>query len=193
MSLPPGRPKEGSLPPGGKARSAKGAPVSPPGRPKGEYRSAQHEGSPVSAPGRPKRESLPLGGTARSAKGAPMTFWGAGSVTKALGRSLLVGLTLLWLTGVVGSGVVLKRLIDERSDHELHESAAMLMSLIAYTDDILMTAAMLGETRPHATAGNVAAHFTYLIRDASGRVLLQSPDASPDLHAVPPVPGQGSR
>jgi predicted metal-dependent hydrolase len=27
MSLPPGRPKEGSLPPGGKARSAKGAPI----------------------------------------------------------------------------------------------------------------------------------------------------------------------
>ncbi len=28
--------------------------MSPPGRPKGEYRSAQHEGSPVSPPGRPK-------------------------------------------------------------------------------------------------------------------------------------------
>ncbi|VGO10960.1 Hydroxymethylpyrimidine ABC transporter, transmembrane component [plant metagenome] len=30
--------------------------MSPPGRPKGEYRSAKHEGSPVSAPGRAKRE-----------------------------------------------------------------------------------------------------------------------------------------
>jgi two-component system OmpR family sensor kinase len=30
--------------------------MSPPGRPKGEYRSAQHEGSPVSPPGRPKGE-----------------------------------------------------------------------------------------------------------------------------------------
>jgi len=44
--------------------------MSPPGRPKGEYRSAQREGTPVSAPGRPKRELLPLGGKARSAKGA---------------------------------------------------------------------------------------------------------------------------
>ena len=44
--------------------------MSAPGRPKGEYRSAQHEGSPMSAPGRPKREWLPLGGKARSAKGA---------------------------------------------------------------------------------------------------------------------------
>ena len=42
-----GRPERELLPLGGKARSAKGAPVSPPGRPKGEYRSAQHEGNPV--------------------------------------------------------------------------------------------------------------------------------------------------
>jgi MFS family permease len=51
MSPPPGRPKEGSLPPGGKARSAKGAHIGPPR-------------------GRPKEGSLPLGGKARSAKGA---------------------------------------------------------------------------------------------------------------------------
>jgi len=43
--------------------------MSPPGRPKGEYRSAQHEGIPVSAKGRPERELLPPGGKARSAKG----------------------------------------------------------------------------------------------------------------------------
>ncbi len=42
--------------------------MSAPGRPKGECRSAQHEGRPVSAPGRPKRE-FPLGGPARSALG----------------------------------------------------------------------------------------------------------------------------
>jgi hypothetical protein len=52
MSLPPDRSKEGSLPPGGKARSAKGAHIYPPR-------------------GRPKEGSLPLGGKARSAKGAP--------------------------------------------------------------------------------------------------------------------------
>ena len=48
---PPGRPK-------GEYRSAQheGSPVSPPGRPKGEYRSAQHVGSPLSPPGRPKGE-----------------------------------------------------------------------------------------------------------------------------------------
>ena len=30
--------------------------MSPPGRPKGEYRSAQREGNPVTPPGRPKGE-----------------------------------------------------------------------------------------------------------------------------------------
>ncbi len=45
--------------------------MSPPGRPKGEYRSAKREGTPMSPPhGRPKEGSLPLGGKARSAKAA---------------------------------------------------------------------------------------------------------------------------
>ena len=50
MSLPPGRPKEGDVPLGGTARSAR-----------------EHQGPPR---GRPKEGSLPLGGKARSAKGA---------------------------------------------------------------------------------------------------------------------------
>jgi hypothetical protein len=41
--------------------------MGPPGRPKGEYRSAQREGTPVSPPGRPKGLSAQCAG-ARSAK-----------------------------------------------------------------------------------------------------------------------------
>jgi hypothetical protein len=41
--------------------------MSPSGRPKGEYRSAQREGPPVSAPGRPERLSAQCA-VARSAK-----------------------------------------------------------------------------------------------------------------------------
>ena len=45
--------------------------MSPPGRPKGEYRSTQREGTPMRPPhGRPKEGSFPLGGKVRSAKGA---------------------------------------------------------------------------------------------------------------------------
>jgi hypothetical protein len=35
--------------------------MSPPGRPEGEYRRAQPEGTPVSPPGRPKGAWLPSG------------------------------------------------------------------------------------------------------------------------------------
>ena len=58
---PKGRPE-------GEYRSAQheGSPLSPKGRPEGEYRSAQHEGSPVSAAGPPQGDR-PLGGAARSA------------------------------------------------------------------------------------------------------------------------------
>ncbi len=52
MSTSHGRPKKGSLPLGGTAQSAKGAPM-------------------PTSHGRPKKGSLPHGGTARSAKGAP--------------------------------------------------------------------------------------------------------------------------
>jgi two-component system OmpR family sensor kinase len=109
----------------------------------------------------------------------------ASSLTRALTRSLLVGLTLLWLAGVLGSGIVLKRLIDQKSDDELQESAAILMSLVRYTDDLLVTAAVLGETRALPESGSPHERAIYQVRDASGRLLLRSHNASPDLLDVP--------
>ena len=53
---PPGRPK-------GEYRSAQheGTPVTPPGHPKGEYRSAQHEDAPVSRRAVPKANTVARG------------------------------------------------------------------------------------------------------------------------------------
>jgi hypothetical protein len=45
--------------------------MSPPGRPKGEYRRAQPEGTPVSTERTLRRWERPLGGLARRAWGAP--------------------------------------------------------------------------------------------------------------------------
>ena len=55
--------------------------MSPPGRPKGEYRSAKHEGTPVSAPGRPKGEyrSAKHEGTPMSRRAVPKANTGAPS------------------------------------------------------------------------------------------------------------------
>ncbi len=108
-----------------------------------------------------------------------------GSLTGRLARSLVLGLTLLWLAGVMGSGFVLQRLIDEKSDDELQESATLLLSLVRYTDDLLVTAAVLGEKRRMPESPNEHDRFVYAIRDASGRTLLRSSNAPPELDAVP--------
>ena len=120
------------------------------------------------------------------AGGGRMTLGGAGSVTGRLTRSLLVGLTLLWLIGVVGSGIVLKRLIDEKSDDELQESGVILMSLVRYTDDLLVTAAVLGRERD-AVASRASRTSGWSTRSATrpGRVLLRSRNAPPELLDVP--------
>ena len=118
-----------------------------------------------------------------------MTLRGAGSVTRALTRSLVVGLTLLWLLGVLGSGVVLKRLIDEKSDDELQESAAILLSLVRHTDDLLVTAAVLGEIRVPASHGPAHERLVFQVRDASGHVLLRSHNAPAAILDVPPQDG----
>ena len=118
-----------------------------------------------------------------------MTFRGPGSVTERLTRSLLVGLTLLWLAGVLGSGVVLKRLIDEKSDDELQESGLILMTLVRHIDDPLLTAALLGENVAEAHAGPPHERMVYQVRDASGRMLLRSSNAPSDLAEASLEPG----
>jgi two-component system OmpR family sensor kinase len=110
-------------------------------------------------------------------------------MTEALTRSLLVGLALLWFLGVLGSGFVLKRLIDQKSDDELHETASIMMSLVGYTDDLLVTAAVLGERRHLPSTEADHDRFVYQIRDAAGRVLLHSANADPVLRDVPLVDG----
>ena len=114
-----------------------------------------------------------------------MTLTRSGSFINALTRSLLVGLTILWLAGVLGSGLVLKRLIDEKSDDELQESASMLMSLVRHTNDLLVTAAVLGDRPPLAGGRLEHERFVYQILDGGGRVLLKSHNAPSDLLALP--------
>lgn len=110
-----------------------------------------------------------------------MTRGHSASITAALRRSLLAGLTLLWLVGVVGSAIVLDRLIDERSDDELEESGAVLLSLVGNTDDLILAAAVLGERASAPRASAPPHRLAYQIRDASGRPLLRSHDAPPEL------------
>jgi hypothetical protein len=78
MSPPPGRPKAGSLPLGGKSRSDKGAVEPPPGRPKAgsALQAAASRDAPLPrsvharAGGHGAADLSPLGGKARSAEAA---------------------------------------------------------------------------------------------------------------------------
>ena len=113
-----------------------------------------------------------------------MNFHGRGSLTRAWARSLIVGVTLLWVAGVIGSGLVLKRVIDSTSDHELQESGAVLMSLLTHTDDAQF-AAIVGRTLSEPGESDGPVRYAFVIRDGTGQVLLQSHNAFAQLAAAP--------
>jgi len=76
--------------------------MSPPGRPKGEYRSAQHEGGSMSPPGRPKgeyRSAQHEGGMSSSSGTEPLP---RASLRRALG---LRGAVALGVGGTIGGGI----------------------------------------------------------------------------------------
>jgi len=83
--------------------------VSPQGRPKGEHRSAQHEGTPVSAPGRPGRESGPervARGAVRCAK-SPAAPLAAAALAGAIAAVALGGCAAPAAVAVGAAGVTM--------------------------------------------------------------------------------------
>ena len=126
-----------------------------------------------------------------------MNFRRPGSVTERLTRSLLVGLTLLWLAGVFGSGIVLKRLIDEKSDDELQESGMILMTLVRHIDDPLVTAALLGEsmTPPDAALPTSGWSTRFAMRPdgcSCGRAMRRPSSSLPRWSRVSPTSPHGA-
>ena len=101
-----------------------------------------------------------------------------GSLMRALTRSLLLGLTMLWIVGVVGGGFVLQRLIDTRADEELRETGAILLSFIRHSDDLLVVAAAMGDVQFPGAGAPHGHRFAYRVLDARGTVLLRSADAT---------------
>ncbi|MDK3018175.1 sensor histidine kinase [Pseudodonghicola flavimaris] len=94
----------------------------------------------------------------------------------AIGIGLL--LTLLWLSATTITALVLRHQMNEFSDAALQETAQRLLPLalseIAGRDDDSVTQ-RLGVIRVHHEL------FTYILRDAEGRVLLQSHTADPSV------------
>jgi len=103
-----------------------------------------------------------------------------------LARSLLLGLALLWLIGVVGSGFMLQRLIDGKSDDELLETGNILVSFISRSPDLSSAATVLSDAQ--ARAANAPGHdrFAYRVVEDTGRILLRSGNA-PAGDVLPPL------
>jgi two-component system OmpR family sensor kinase len=112
------------------------------------------------------------------------------SLQLRLGALLGVLLTLLWIAAATVTALILRREMDEVFDSALQETAQRLLPLAVV--DIVgrdeangPTTQRLGMLREHDE------YFTYVVRDAEGRVLLQSHAADPAI--FPPYDGPGFR
>ncbi|WP_375700427.1 ATP-binding protein [Pseudophaeobacter sp. TrK17] len=110
------------------------------------------------------------------------------SLQARLGLSLGIGLTLLWIATATVTAVNLRHEMDEVFDSALQETAQRLLPLavqeIVGREDDGVTQ-RLGAIREHTE------FFTYIVRDARGRILLQSHAADPDI--FPAYNGTGFR
>lgn len=102
------------------------------------------------------------------------------SLRRRLGLWLAVSAAALWLAAATVAGLVLRREIDEVFDSALQEVAQRVLPL-AYAE--LLTREAGAPPQHVAPIGPHREYITYVVRDAQGRVLLQSSDA--ELMAIP--------
>ena len=110
-----------------------------------------------------------------------------GSLQRRLSLMLTFGLSVLWLAGTLAAGFILREEIDEVFDSALQEVVQRVMPL-AYTEVLSREA---GDAAPQhvASVGEHKEYITYIVRDAKGRVLLQSHDAQPERFPQSPAAG----
>lgn len=108
------------------------------------------------------------------------------SLQKTLGTWLTLGVTLLWLLGVIASGVIARHEMNEVFDSALEETAQRILPFAV--TDILNRESETGSQRALALKEHDE-YLTYLVRDASGELLLQSHDADPHIFGAKPQEG----
>lgn len=110
------------------------------------------------------------------------------SLQARLGLSLGVLLTLLWIAAAFVTAAIVRHELDEVFDSALQETAQRLLPL-AVVDIVGREEAgitqRLGAIRDHSE------FFTFIVRNAEGRILLQSHSATPAV--FPPYDGTGFR
>lgn len=113
----------------------------------------------------------------------------ASSLQRRLAIGLAIAITGMWLIGTLAAGLIARHELDEVFDSALQETAQRLLPL-AVIDIIDRDAEDHTEHRV-AAVGPHEEYLTYLVRNRSGAVLLQSHDADPAL--FPALPARGFR
>ena len=108
------------------------------------------------------------------------------SLQVRLGLSLGLVLTILWLAAATVTAVIVRGEMDEVFDSALRETAERILPL-AVTD--IVGREDQGVTQRLAPIREHDEFFTYIVRDAEGRILLQSHAADPAV--FPPYDGPG--
>lgn len=111
---------------------------------------------------------------------------GSYSLQRQLGVGLAVGIAVMWVFATLGAGLVVRHELDEAFDSALQETAQRILPLavidILERDDD-------GTIRTVTALGEHEEFLTYLVRDVSGKILLQSHDADPEAFPDTPSPG----
>ncbi len=108
------------------------------------------------------------------------------SLRKTLGIWLTIGVFLLWLLGVAASSMIARQEMNQVFDSALEETAQRILPLAVI--DILNRESDTTHQRVLALREHDE-YLTYLIRDVSGNILLQSHNA--DLSHFPEKPREG--
>lgn len=93
-----------------------------------------------------------------------------------LGLGLTLGMTLLWLVATVGAWLVVRHELNEAFDSALEETAQRILPLAVLE---------ISNREESRTAQHVATlkmhkeYLTYLVRDAKGKILMQSSRRQP--------------
>lgn len=111
-----------------------------------------------------------------------------GSLQRRLALALTGGVMALWLLATVAAGLLLRHEIDEVFDSALQEVVQRVLPL-AYTEILSREADAEPGPQQIASVGAHREYITYIVRDATGRSLLQSHDA--DIAQFPPNPAHG--
>jgi two-component system OmpR family sensor kinase len=107
------------------------------------------------------------------------------SLRRRLAWALTAAVTALWLAGTAAASLVLQRETDEVFDSALQEVAERVLPL-AYAELLSRETA---DPQRVVSVRQKDEHISYVVRDAAGKVLLQSSDA--DLAKFPQLPPLG--